>query len=112
MAFHLSWQLAANVSSTEDLSQLWDNSLMSNLSMKTYSRYIYLLTFERVMVSPVRKNTTLDLFIETLLHAIHILQFVGLNPLILTLFSSLDSLFNRGSPHFTKSGTALLCHFY
>ena len=38
------------------------------------------------MVAPVWEDTLLDLLVETLLHAVHVLKFIGLGALVLGFF--------------------------
>jgi len=53
------------------------------------------LTFEGVVIAPMWEHTGLDLLIEALLHAVHILELVRLNTLILVPFSACNRFLHR-----------------
>lgn len=57
------------------------------------------LTFERGVVAPVREHTLLDLLVQALLHAVHVLELVRLGALVLRFFAPCNGLFKgRGAP--------------
>lgn len=51
------------------------------------------LTLERIVVAPVREDAVLDFLVKALLHAIHVLEFVGLHTPVLALFTSSNGFF-------------------
>ena len=77
--------------------------------MNSNTAVISILTFERVVVTPVREYTLLDLLVETFLHSVHIFKFVGLDAFILRPFPACNGFFKRrrhtsAAAHFASVG--------
>ena len=72
------------------------------------SRYMLCyLTFERCMVTPVRIDTALNFFVQALLHTVHVLEFICLNPPVLGLLATIAGFFKARYPSVLAEGTFL-----